>query len=167
MPERGVFFKKLIEMGLNLKIYGISWKKDKNYKFLSSRVNLVRPSEKVYSKLIQSAKIALSIPSEGNLDDISGKSIEIPAIGTLLCAKRTKIHKKIFIENKEAVFFKDEKECYRKCNDFLLNVNKLEKIAHLGHIKITKILKADTENMVKKIISKVFEKEIKSLDKYK
>ena len=50
-------------------------------------------------------QIALQIPSKGNLDDISGRSIEIPAIGTLLCAKRTKIHKKIFIENKEAVFF--------------------------------------------------------------
>ena len=159
-PERGVFFKRLIEMGLNLKIYGHRWDKDKNYEFLSTNIKLGPVSDKLYIKLIQSSKIALNIPSQGNQDDISGRSIEIPAIGTLLCAIRTKRHEKVFIENKEAIFFKNEKECYRKCKNLLLNVSKLNKIAHRGHIKITKVLKLDSERMVKKIVSEVFKKKL-------
>ena len=111
----------------------------------------------MYSKIIQCSKIALSFPSQENLDDITNKSLEIPAIGTLLCAFKTNIHKKIFIENKEAVFFKNEKECYKKCKDLLLNVNKLKKIAYRGHIKVTRVLKPDYESAVKKIISKLFD----------
>ena len=158
MPERGIFFNKLIKMGLNLQIYGMNWEKDKNLEYLKSHINLGQVSLETYIKLIQCAKIALCIPSQRNLDDISARSIEIPAIGTLLCAIRTKIHEKILVENKEAIFFKNEKECYNKCQNLLLNPKKLEKIAHKGHVKITKVLKANSENMVKKIIYKVFPK---------
>ena len=157
MPERGIFFKKLINMGLNLKIYGMNWKKDTNFQFLSSRIKLGYVSDKLYPKLIQCSKIALCIPSQGNVDDICGRSIEIPEIGTLLCVFRTKIHEKIFIENKEAIFFKNAKECYRKCHNLLRNEKKLKKIAYRGHIKVTKILKADSESLVKIIVSKVFQ----------
>ena len=38
MVERGFFFKKLIDMGLDLKIFGTGWKKDKNYESLKSRI---------------------------------------------------------------------------------------------------------------------------------
>ena len=157
MPERGIFFKNLINMGLNLKIYGMRWNKDKNYEFLKSKIKLGNVPRKLYPKLIQCSKIALSIPSQENLDDISGRSIEIPAIGTLLCAKRTKRHEKIFAENKEAIFFSNAKECYRKCIDLLLDANKLKKIAHRGHVKVTKILKTDSESLMKKIITKALD----------
>ncbi len=105
MPERGIFFNKLIDMGLNLKIFGTRWKKDKNYKLLKSRITLGHVGDSLYPKLIQCSKIALCIPSEQNLDDITERSIEIPAIGTLLCATRTRSHQKMLIENKEAIFF--------------------------------------------------------------
>ena len=156
-PERGVFFKKLIDKGLNLKIYGGLWHKDKNYKFFKHRHILGSIEDPLlYTKLIWCAKIALCIPSKGNADDITRRSLEIPAIGTLLCATRTKAHKKAFIENKEAIFFKDEKECYKKCNNLLSNIKKIKKIAYRGHIKATKILKADNETVVKKIVHTVF-----------
>ena len=129
----------------------------KNYEFLSSRIKSGWVSEKMYSKLIQCSKIALCIPNQGNVDDITGRSIEIPAIGTLLCVIRTKIHEKIFIENKEAIFFSNANECYRKCKDLLLDANKLKKIAHRGHVKVTKILKTDSESLMKKIVTKAFD----------
>ena len=37
---------------------------------------------------------------EENLDEITRRSIEIPAIGSLLCAKRTKTHKKLVVYKK-------------------------------------------------------------------
>ena len=155
-PERGAFFRKLIDRGLNLKIYGNDWYKDKNYKLFKHRVVLGHVGPSAYSKLIWCAKIALCLPSKGNVDDITRRSLEIPATGTLLCAIRTKSHKKAFVENKEAIFFKDEKECYKKCKNLLSNMKKIKKIAYRGHIKATKILKADNETIVKKIVHNVF-----------
>ena len=144
-------------MGLNLKIYGNGWEKDANYRFLQSKIVLGQVNHPLYSKLIQCAKIALCQLSKGNLDSITKRSVEIPAIGTLLCAPRTKAHKNVFIENKEAIFFGNVNECFRKCKSLLSNINKINKISYSGHIKVTKILKQDNEAMVKKIVSKVLE----------
>ena len=98
------------------------------------------------------------MPSEGNLDDITARSIEIPAIGTLLCATRTKKHLETFIENKEAIFFKDANECFKKCSYYLENYTKAKIIARNGNIKITKVLKPTNDRLVKLIIKKAFNK---------
>mgnify|MGYP001352048595 CR=1 FL=1 len=66
---------------------------------------------------------------------------------------------------KEAIFFKNAKECYRKCNNLLLNEKKLIKIAYRGHIKVTKVLKADAESQVKTIVSQSFSR--KTVESYK
>ena len=159
-PERGLFFKQLIELGLKIKIYGIKWNKDKNYNFLKPYITLGHVNDPNYSKIIYKSKIALCLPSVGNNDDITKKSIEIPAIGTLLCATRTKSHLKTYEENKEAIFFKSAKECYLKCNNLINDIKKLEKIAYKGHIKVTKVLKTDFESVIKKIVNITFDKNI-------
>ena len=109
-----------------------------------------------YSKIIQNAKIALCLFAEENLDTITARSIEIPAIGTLLCSFRTKAMKEIFIEDKEAIFFNNPKECAKKCKYYLKNLKINKKISKKGNIKITKILKPTNEQMIKKIINTVF-----------
>ena len=159
-PERGLFFKQLIELGLKIKIYGGRWNKDKNYNFLKPYISLGHVDDPFYSKLIYKSKIALCLPSVGNNDDITKRSIEIPAIGTLLCATRTKSHLETFEEDKEAIFFKDEKECYLKCNNLLNDIKKIERIAHKGHIKVTRVLKTDFESVIKKIVNITFNKNI-------
>ena len=157
-PERGLFFKKLIELGIQIKIYGIKWNKDENYNFLKPYVTLGHVNDPNYSKLIYKSKIALCLPSAGNNDDITKKTIEIPAIGTLLGATKTLAHKKIFKENREAFFFNNPKECYSKSTKLLTNIKKIERIAFQGHLKVTKILKTDFENTIKKIVIKTFKK---------
>jgi len=156
--ERGLFFKQLIELGLQIKIYGIKWNKDKNYNFLKPHITLGHVNDPNYSKLIYKSKIALCLPSVGNNDDITKKSIEIPAIGTLLCTTRTKSHLETFEEDKEAIFFKDEKECYLKCNNLLNDIKNIERIALKGHIKVTRVLKTDFESVIKKIVHITFNK---------
>jgi len=157
-PERGIFFNKLIDLGLDIKIYGERWEKDPNYEHMKLRVKLGFVHNPIYSKIIQSSKIAICMPSEGNLDDITARSIEIPAIGTLLCATRTKKHLETFIENKEAIFFKDANECFKKCSYYLENYTKAKIIARNGNIKITKVLKPTNDQLVKLIIKKAFNK---------
>ena len=155
-PKKGALVKKLLDLGLNLKIYGGLWENDSNYKYLKSKIILGHVFNPNYSKLIQNAKIALCLFAEGNLDTITARSIEIPAIGTLLCSLRTKSMRKIFKENKEAIFFKTAKECFLKCQYYLNNYKKALKISKKGNEKVTKILKPSNDELIKKIISNVF-----------
>ena len=157
-PQKGIFLKKLMDLGLSLKIYGTRWDKDPNYKSLKLITKLAHVFPNTYSKLIQSAKIALCLFAEGNLDTITSRSTEIPAIGTLLCSFRTAAMKNILIENKEVIYFNNPNECFKKCNFYLKNYKMAKKIARRGHIKITKVLKASNDDVIKKIVNKVFEK---------
>ena len=154
--EKGKFIKTLINLGINVKIYGSRWNKDENYKFLKPRTVLGHLYFKDYTKIVQSAKIALCLFAEQNLDTITARSIEIPAIGTLLCSKRTLQMKKYFVENKEAVFFYNAKECAQKCIYYLNNPRAAKKISNAGKIKITKILKPSNDMLIKKIIKHTF-----------
>ena len=155
-PERGIFFKKLIDYGLKIKIYGNRWNKDPDYNSIKSNIILGHVDHPLYSKIIQSTKISICLPSEGNVDGITRRSIEIPAIGTLLCAKRTKEHKRFFLENKEAIFFTSAKDCYKKCIYFLNNEKKRKKISQNGYIKVTKILKADYVSVSKRVLKEIY-----------
>ena len=154
-PQKGSFLFKLKDLGLNFKIYGTMWNKDKNYNSLKSIIKLGNVKNPNYSKLIQCSKIALCLFSEQNLDTITARSVEIPAIGTLICSFRTKSMTDILVENKEAIFFKNEVECFNKCNYLLENPEKIRKIANKGHIKITKTLKLNHNTLIKIIYNKI------------
>ena len=154
--KKGVFLKKLIDLGIKTKIYGSRWHKDKNYQLLKNKIKLGHFKNQVYSKLIQRTKIALCLFADENLDTITARSIEIPAIGTLMLSARTPAMKKVLIENKEAIYFNNAKECAEKCKYYLNNHKKRKKIAQMGNRKVTKILKSSNTFLIKKIISKLF-----------
>ena len=155
-PKKGEFIKKLIKLGLNINVYGLLWDKDPDYQSLQCNVKLGHIFHPNYSKLIQNSKIALCLFAEGNLDTITARSIEIPAIGTLLFSLRTKAMKNILVENKEAIFFSSPKECFDKCKYYLKNQKKAQKIANKGHVKITKILNPSHENLIQKVINNIY-----------
>ena len=121
-PERGDFFLEFEKYNLNYKIYGAQWDKDKNlFSKLKHKIINRYIENPEYSKIISSAKIALCLLSKANDDDITTRTIEIPAIGSLLLSQKTKFQKKILIENKEAVYFKNAKVCASKCMELLNN----------------------------------------------
>jgi len=135
--ERGMLVKNILDSGLKIKVYGNRWEKDINFKKIQHAVSPV-VSDTEYKKIIQNAKIAICLPSEGNQDDITSRSLEIPTLGSLLLAKKTKTHSEFFIDNKEAVFFKNNKDCINKCR-FLLQHEKIrKKIAKNGRLRIFK-----------------------------
>jgi spore maturation protein CgeB len=135
--ERGMLVKDILDSGLKIKVYGSKWAEDKNLKKIQHAVSPgVNHTE--YKKIIQNARIAICLPSEENQDDITHRSLEIPALGSLLLAKKTKTHSEFFIDNKEAVFFKNNKDCINKCR-FLLQHEKIrKKIAKNGRLRIFK-----------------------------
>ena len=73
-----------------------------------------------------------------------------------MCSLRTRTMKEIFIENKEAIFFNNPSECFKKCKYYLNNPKIMKKIAKNGNIKITKILKPNNDLLIKNIVSTVF-----------
>jgi spore maturation protein CgeB len=156
-PERGRFFYKLKKLGLNFKIYGTLWDKDKlHYNYLKKNIVLENLSIDKYSKIIQSAKIALCLLSKENFDDITRRCIEIPALGTLLCSESTQSLKNLLKDKIEAVYFNNVNDCFKICTKLLKNNNLIKKISNQGNNKIIKTLKPESTNILKKIISVVF-----------
>ena len=153
-PERGKFFYELKKKGLEVDIYGLGWNKDKKYyKYLSKNIVLKFLSQKQVATTISKYKIAIGLLSKENYDDITRRTIEIPATGTLLCSERTSTIKKILTENKEAIFFDDTNECTHKCKYLLNNLKVLFDITKNGNKKITKILRPEADRVFKKVIN--------------
>ena len=155
-PKKAFFFLRLKKLGLDFKIYGTGWNKDPNYELLKSFVKLGHVENPRYSKIIQNSKITLCLFSEDNLDTITARTIEIPAIGSLLMCFKTNAVSKLFKEDREAIFFKTPKECFEKCNYYLNNIVKAQRIAKKGNFKITKLKKLSNEDFVKKIVNSLF-----------
>ena len=154
-PERGDLVRKLIQNNFDIKIYGDHWNKFKYYKKYRNYFGKKITTDDLYVKLTQSAKLSICLPSKANDDDITNKSLEIPYIGTLLLAKKTKTHCEIFKENKEAIFFKNDNDCVKIINKILNNNKKRLKIALAGHKKIIRnISRLSFESNIKKIFKK-------------
>ena len=124
-------------------------------------------SQKQVAKTISKYKIAIGLLSKGNNDDITRRTIEIPASGTLLCSERTPTIKKILKENKEAIYFNDANECVQNCRYLLNNLNMLNNITKNGKKKITKILRPEAERIFKKVLNQSFLKKNKNKFIYK
>jgi hypothetical protein len=154
-PERGDLVRKLIQNNFDIKIYGDHWNKFKYYKKYRNYFGKKITTDDLYVKLTQSAKLSICLPSKANDDDITNKSLEIPYIGTLLLAKKTKTHCEIFKGNKEAIFFKNDNDCVKIINKILNNNKKRLKIALAGHKKIIRnISRLSFESNIKKIFKK-------------
>lgn len=152
-PERGKFFYNLKKKGLNFDIYGNRWQKDKNYyKYLKDNINLKYISAKNVSRVISKYKIAIALYSKENFDDLSNRTVEIPVAGALICSQKTQTITKIFKENKEAIFFNNYQECYKKCQHLLNNLKKINFIRKNCRNKIIQIYKPEASNVYKKIL---------------
>jgi len=148
--DRGKFIKKLIDFGMNLEIYGNRWDKDPNYNILKNFIKGKSIEGTNYAKLIFNSKIVISLPNTHNDDDITNKSLEVPAVGSVLLTKDTRSHREIFDSKKEVVLFKDAKDCFKKCNELLDNDDRIKKISIAGHKKIVLDSKFDYEkNLIK------------------
>lgn len=156
MPERGELMAKLIEAGIPLTIYGGRWNKAKEW-------NLIKKSWKGqglygtdYTKAIQTAKVCLGLLSKGNRDLHTQRSIEIPHIGSLLCAEYTDEHLKLYLEDEEAVFWKDPDDCIQKCNQLLDDDCRRLNISRKGHLRCLQN-KLGNESVMSEIMSQAFD----------
>ena len=153
--ERGIWAKKIIDAGINVEIFGQNWENDKNYHFFKKyikKLNWINFNE--YSKLIYTSKMALCLPNLENDDDITRKSFEIPLCGSLLLAKNTKSHRKIFNHKKDSILFNSPTDLIKNIKELLLNEKKILKLSKNGYKKIFLNKKFNSENNINEIIDK-------------
>lgn len=136
MPERGPFLLSLVKSGVPLTIRGARWEKAPEWKDLHPFWKGGHIEGDDYAKAIQCAKVNIGLLSKGNRDLHTTRSLEIPALGGLLCAERTAEHLGMYKENSEALFWSSAAECAEKCISAINNPTQSSKIAKNGSNRI-------------------------------
>jgi len=131
-PERGPFMKTLIDKGVPLTIRGDNWENAKEWPAIEPYWKGPALPADDYTKAIQCAKICIGLLSEGNRDEHTTRSMEVPYAGGLLCAERTREHTHLYEEGREAIFWDHAEECAHICFKLLENDEKRRSIAERG-----------------------------------
>lgn len=151
MPERGPFFRRLLELGVPVTIYGHHWQNAKEFEEIKKVWKGVGLFGDDYALAIQCAKVSLCLLSKGNRDLHTQRSLEIPALGGLLCAERTKEHLALYEEGKEALFWETPEECAEVCREALAKPKWAASVAMAGQSKV-RALKLSNDEIVASIL---------------
>lgn len=123
----------LAKKGIKVKVFGLGkWKK---YINTNNNLNIISSGlfSEEYCKALQAFKISICFLRKLNNDLHTSRSMEIPACGGFMIAERNDEHKKLFEENREAIYFSDNNELFEKCNYFLHNEVERDKIRKNGY----------------------------------
>jgi len=135
-PERGPFLYELVKRSIPLTIRGNRWIRAVEWPGLKAHWKGPAVYGDGYAKAIQCAKVNLGLLSKANRDLHTTRSLEVPALGGLLCAERTAEHLSMYEEGKEALFWDDPAECALKCEYALSNPVARSAIASAGRMRL-------------------------------
>jgi hypothetical protein len=135
-PERGPFLLELVKLGVPLTIRGQKWSKAPEWPQLKAYWKGGSVFGDDYARAIQCAKVNLGLLSKANRDLHTTRTLEVPALGGLLCAQRTSEHLAMYTEGQEALFWDDAHECARLCRTVLADEQLRQRIAAAGHARV-------------------------------
>lgn len=127
----------LAEHGVTVTVWGNGWSgwRDKHK-------NLIIKNKAVYGedyvRAMNATKINLCFLRKINRDEVTSRSVEIPACGAFMLGERTKRHLDFFEEGKEAEFFGSNEEMLQKVRFYLENDEKRREIARAGRERCLK-----------------------------
>ena len=130
--ERFESIKFLADNGIKINIWGYRWS------FIANKYpNIIYMGGEIFkeefAKAFTCSKISLNFLRKINRDLHTSRSIEIPACKGFMLAERTDEHKKLFTEDKEAVYFSGNKELLEKVSYYLSHDDERNKIADAGY----------------------------------
>ncbi len=88
-----------------------------------------------YAKAINATKVNLCFLRKINRDEVTSRSVEIPACGGFMLAERTKRHEEFFEDRKEAVFFDTPEELLDLAKRYLKDDAARKRIAEAGYAR--------------------------------
>ncbi len=127
------FLMPLMEAGVNLRIWGPYWNRSPCRAHYRGHAAFVRATDEEYPNILASTRIGLCFLSRANRNSSTGRSFEIPAVGTFMLGERTAEHLSFYEEGIEAEFFDSPAELLQKVRHYLLHDAARERIAQAGH----------------------------------
>jgi hypothetical protein len=121
----------LASNGIKICVWGSGWAEWVNkHPNLDVKNQFLFGSE--YAKAICASTISINFLRKINRDEITSRSMEIPACGTFMIAERTDRHLQYFYEGVEAEFFNSDEELLKKIQFYLNNNLARSEIAKNG-----------------------------------
>ena len=135
--ERAMSILYLAQNGIKVTVWGNGWGG-----WVDRHPNLDVRNEFLfgedYSRAICASKININFLRKINRDEVTSRSVEIPACGGFMLAERTGRHLSFFEEGIEAEFFSSNQELLKKVKQYLENESAREKIAIAGYQRCQK-----------------------------
>jgi hypothetical protein len=130
-PHTERYICALKRAGLSVAVWGGNW-----HRAADSALRVtVELEHELYVPMIAQAEIALCFLSRTNRNESTGRSFEIPAIGTFMLAERTPEHQFLYGDGVGAAFFSGEDELVQKARYYLDHPEERRRIAAVGHAR--------------------------------
>ena len=131
------YFDALADAGIRFRIYGPEWHKAPLRPWLTKMGKILPVRGEDYTRVLCSSKIALCFLSRLNRDTYTRRVFEIPATATMMLSEYTDDLSTLFIEDKEAVFFRSPSELVAKVERYLADDQLRMNIAQAGYKKVS------------------------------
>ena len=133
--DRAMRMLDLAKRGIKIAVWGNGWGS-----WVGKHPNLMVKNEHLYkenyAKAINATKINLCFLRKINRDEITSRSVEIPACGGFMLAEKTKRHLEFFKDGKEAIFFESQDELYDLIKKYIIDDGARRKIAEAGRRRV-------------------------------
>lgn len=134
--ERDEYIKKILETGIDFKLFGPEWKRSRYYGYFINKLKTIKYLTDDYNLALNSTKIALVFLSKLNNDTYTRRCFEIVAAKIFMLSQYSDDLNSIFKEGVEAEYFRDKEEMVDKILYYLKHNNKREKIAKAGYERL-------------------------------
>ena len=134
--QRARFIATLLDHGVAIDVYGSRWNKYLNHKLCTTYAEVYGED---YWKVLYRYRVQLNIMRIHNENSHNMRSFEVPGIGGIMLAPRTKEHQIFFIEDKEIFMYENAEDCSRIALVLLkAHASNISQIRHFARIKSEK-----------------------------
>lgn len=153
--DRALSLRRLADSGLTVLIHGnAAGRLSGGWSELAHPNITLRPAanDTDYTLAIHRGKVALAFLRKLNRDEITTRSIEIPAMGRAMLAERTAEHSEHFEEGQEYVAFEGDDELVRQAHILVADKDKRESVGRAGMLRCQRS-HYDNDALVRRMVS--------------